>query len=299
MNIRIATLTLALLAVVDQGLAQSKPAAADLVDVAAHAGSFKTLLAAAKAAGLVDALRSEGPLTVFAPSDDAFAKLPAGTVEGLLEPARRDQLAAILRYHVVPGRLLAKDVLARTSLATLDGLPLAVASDAHGARIGEARIVKTDVAAKNGVIHVIDSVLMPPRTVDLVALASQAGTFKTLLAAAQAAGLAATLASDGPFTVFAPTDEAFAKLPKGTVETLLQPENRDRLTAILKHHVVAGRIDARSALGAGTATTLNGSTLEITLAKGRLTVGGATVLANDLLASNGIVHVIDAVLLPR
>jgi uncharacterized surface protein with fasciclin (FAS1) repeats len=133
----------------------------DIVDTAIAAGSFQTLVAAVQAAGLVPTLQSEGPFTVFAPSDEAFAKLPAGTVESLLLPENLDQLTAILTYHVVPGRLLAADVLASNDLPTVQGQSLAVSLDGGTPKVNASAIVSTDILASNGVIHVIDTVLLP------------------------------------------------------------------------------------------------------------------------------------------
>ncbi len=133
----------------------------DIVDTAVDAGSFNTLVAAVQAAGLVDALKADGPLTVFAPTDEAFAKLPAGTVESLLEPENIDQLRAILTFHVLSGQVMAASVTDGLEAASLNGQTLTFAVDENGARIGDANIVTTDVAASNGVIHVIDTVLLP------------------------------------------------------------------------------------------------------------------------------------------
>ena len=133
---------------------------------------------------------------------------------------------------------------------------------------------------------------------DIVDTAVSAGTFNTLVAAVKAAGLVETLKGDGPFTVFAPTDEAFAALPRGTVESLLRPENRETLGAILKYHVVAGRIYADDAVGAEVATTLQGADLRIRIKDGRLMVNDATVVSSDVEATNGVIHVIDRVILP-
>lgn len=129
-------------------------------------------------------------------------------------------------------------------------------------------------------------------------IATDAGTFTTLIAAVEAAGLADAFTGDGPLTVFAPTDAAFAKLPQGTVQSLLRPENRERLRQILLYHAVEGRILGADALGAGQASTLAGETVEITLRDGRLTINDSGVIANDIVASNGVIHVIDTVLLP-
>ena len=269
----------------------------DLVDTAVAAGKFKTLVAAVQAAQLVDTLKGPGPFTVFAPTDEAFAKLPAGTVENLLKPENKAQLTAVLTYHVVPGRWLAKDVATMTGAVSVQGQRIDLKVDEGSVRADEATVVAADVTCSNGVIHVIDRVLLPAAK-SLVATADGAGTFKTLLAAAKAAGLAEVLAKDGPFTLFAPTDEAFAKLPAGTVESLLKPENKAQLATILKLHVVKGRVYGADALKAGKATTLADLPLAIVMGEKFATVNGARMLTLDLDASNGVVHVIDTVLLP-
>ncbi|MFI5070668.1 MAG: fasciclin domain-containing protein [Terriglobales bacterium] len=133
----------------------------DIVDTAVAAGSFKTLAAALQAAGLVDTLKSKGPFTVFAPTDAAFAKLPAGTVEELLKPESKEKLVAILTYHVVPGKVLAADVTKLDSAKTVNGQALAINARGGGVMVDNAKVVKTDILCSNGVIHVIDSVLMP------------------------------------------------------------------------------------------------------------------------------------------
>lgn len=133
----------------------------DIVDTAVAAGSFDTLVAAVKAAGLVDALKSEGPLTVFAPTDEAFAALPAGTVEDLLKPENKAKLQAILKYHVVSGKVLAADVVKVTSAETLQGESVRVNASKDGVQIDDANVVKTDIMTSNGVIHVIDAVILP------------------------------------------------------------------------------------------------------------------------------------------
>lgn len=131
-----------------------------IVGVASAAGQFKTLVAAVKAAGLVDTLNGKGPFTVFAPTDEAFAKLPAGTVESLLKPENKEKLAGILTYHVVSGKVMAADVKT-SSVKTVNGKEAAIKVDAGKVMIGTANVVKTDIAASNGVIHVIDTVLIP------------------------------------------------------------------------------------------------------------------------------------------
>ncbi|MGB8224326.1 MAG: fasciclin domain-containing protein [Polyangiales bacterium] len=133
----------------------------NIVTVAASAGDFNTLVAALKAAGLVETLQGDGPFTVFAPTDEAFAKLPAGTVDSLLLPENKAKLVAILTYHVVPGEVLAADVVKLSSADTVEGQPLSIRVDDGGIQVNGAHVTATDVMASNGVIHVIDSVLIP------------------------------------------------------------------------------------------------------------------------------------------
>lgn len=133
----------------------------DIVDVAVSAGQFNTLAAALEAAGLVSTLRSEGPFTVFAPTDSAFAALPAGTVESLLKPENRNQLTAILTYHVVPGKVMAADVVNLSEAATVNGAEIAIKVVDGNVMINDATVVSADVDASNGVIHVIDKVILP------------------------------------------------------------------------------------------------------------------------------------------
>lgn len=133
----------------------------DIVETAAGAGQFKTLVTAVKAAGLVETLKGEGPFTVFAPTDDAFAKLPKGTLEDLLKPENKGKLASILKYHVVAGKVMASDIKGKkTEVKTVEGSELSVDATS-GVKIDEANVVSADIAASNGVIHVIDTVVMP------------------------------------------------------------------------------------------------------------------------------------------
>ena len=140
----------------------SEAASVDIVDTAVGAGSFTTLVAAVQAAGLEETLRGAGPFTVFAPTDAAFAALPAGTLDSLLLPENREQLRSILTYHVVSGRVMASEAAAMTSAPTVQGASAPIAMVGGGLTIGGARIVTTDIACSNGIIHVIDAVMMPP-----------------------------------------------------------------------------------------------------------------------------------------
>jgi transforming growth factor-beta-induced protein len=140
---------------------QSADQAKDIVDTAVAADGFQTLVAAVKAAGLVDTLKGEGPFTVFAPTDEAFGKLPAGTLDELLKPENKEKLAAILTYHVVPGKLLAADVVNLKSAKTVQGAEVAIVVENGKVKVDEANVTATDIECTNGVIHVIDAVILP------------------------------------------------------------------------------------------------------------------------------------------
>ena len=269
-------------------LAAPAQAKSDIVSTAVKAGKFKTLAAALEAGGLVPALQGEGPFTVFAPTDEAFAKLPDGTLESLLKPENKAKLQAILKYHVVPGRVPAEKVVGMKGAVTLQGQRANIRVVDGAVMIDGAKVVKTDIDCTNGVVHVIDHVILP-ETRSITEVAAGKKQFWTLLKAAKAAGLAETLATKGPFTVFAPTDEAFDALPEGTVENLLKPENKETLKAILLYHVVPGRVYSEQAVELGEATTLQG---------GKVKVADLGIVATDVDASNGVIHVIDKVILP-
>ncbi|MDA1159614.1 MAG: fasciclin domain-containing protein [Planctomycetota bacterium] len=269
----------------------------DIVETAVAAGQFKTLAAALQAADLVDALKGKGPFTVFAPTDEAFAKLPKGTVEELLKPKSKDALTGILTYHVVAGSVQAADVVKLSNATTLNGQRVDIAVKDGGVMVDGAKVVVTDIKCSNGVIHVIDSVILPA-SANIPATAVKAGTFKMLVAAAKAAGLVEALSGDKPLTVFAPSDEAFARLPEGTVASLLKPENIGQLKQILLSHVVEGRVYSDQALKLKEAPTLAGSKLKISASKKGAFINKSKLTALDIEASNGVIHVIDAVLMP-
>ena len=269
----------------------------NIVETAVGAGNFKTLVAAVKAAGLVDALANK-ELTVFAPTDEAFAKLEPGTVEYLLKPENKQALVDILTYHAVPGRVTASDAYGLRGAKTLNGQRLPINLQDEVPTVGNSNLVKTDINCSNGVIHVIDNVLLPVSD-NIPATANKAGMFGTLLAAVTAADLADALSSPGPFTVFAPTDEAFGNLPKGTVENLLKPENKQQLVNILKYHVIPARVYADQAVAAKKASTLLGRSVNIRFSEAGIQVNDARVVKRDIDATNGVIHVIDSVLIPQ
>ncbi|MCF7975391.1 MAG: fasciclin domain-containing protein [Phycisphaerae bacterium] len=277
----------------------------DIVHTAEHAGQFKTLVAALQAADLAGVLQGAGPFTVFAPTDAAFAALPKGTVASLLLPENKAKLQAILKYHVVAGKVMSADVIKYTDAKTLQGNKVALTL-----LVNNARVVKADIKATNGVIHVIDQVILPGSSKpiqghasttapavtnkNIVQTAVDAGQFKTLVTAIQSAGLVDALSGNGPFTVFAPTDAAFAKLPAGTVESLILPENKAKLQAILKYHVLAAKLNSNDIIAAHTVKTLNGQSLYPSLM-----VDNAAIQIKNIYCSNGVIHVIDNVILPK
>jgi transforming growth factor-beta-induced protein len=272
----------------------------DIVSTALADGRFGTLATALTEAKLVETLQGKGPFTVFAPTDEAFSKLPKETVEALLKPGNREQLQAVLTYHVISGSVDLAGALAAKQATTVQGDGVQFGFSDGKVRVNNAVILDADIQCSNGVIHVIDSVILPPTPAkDLLSVAKSAGNFKTLLAAVDAAGLTDALTGDQPVTVFAPTDEAFAALPKGTVESLLKTENRDQLITILSLHAVPGNISAGDALNAGKAKSLSGGVLQFGIVDGLFKVNGVSIVKTDIVCDNGRIHVIDAVLLPQ
>jgi uncharacterized surface protein with fasciclin (FAS1) repeats len=292
----------------------------NIVETAAANEDFSTLVAAVQAAGLADVLAGEGPFTVFAPTNDAFAALPAGTVEALLADPTGD-LTQILLYHVIPGKVMAADVTDGLEVETVQGSTVTFTVADGKVMINDAEVVMTDIETSNGVIHVISSVILPPAEGDMaeeamaeeemtdeamaedammgdiVDIASGNGDFSTLVAAVQAAGLVDALKGEGPFTVFAPTNDAFAALPAGTLDTLLADPSGD-LTQILLYHVISGKVMAADVTDGLEAETLQGSTVTFSVADGKVMINDAEIIMTDIEASNGVIHVIDAVLLP-
>ena len=277
----------------------------DIIHTAEHAGQFKTLLTALRAADLEAALKSPGPFTVFAPTDKAFAALPAGTVESLLLPENKAKLQSVLKYHVVAGRVMSTDILKYRDAKTLHGNKVKLTLMING-----ARVTKADINSSNGVIHVIDQVILPDNfkpakgyadkrgtsgmDKDIVQTAVASGKFKTLVAAIQAAGLSDALSGKGPFTVFAPTDAAFAKLPTGTVENLLLPENKAKLQAILKYHVLPANLSSHDIVKSQKVKTLNRQAIYPSVM-----LDNSSIRMKNIYCRNGVIHVINSVMLPR
>ena len=267
-------------------------------------GGFNTLVAALDAADLVETLSGDGTFTVFAPTDDAFAALPEGMLEELL--ADPETLKQILLYHVVGDVVMAETVVTLDEAETLEGSMVAIDVVDGNVFLNDSQVTSTDIEASNGVVQVIDKVLVPGmqeaasnETLEeskSIAEIAVAGGFNTLVAALSAADLVETLSGDGAFTVFAPTDDAFAALPEGMLEGLLA--DTESLTQILLYHVVGDVVMADTVVTLDEAETLEGSKVEIEVVDGKVFVNDSQVTSTDIEASNGVIHVIDKVLVP-
>ena len=284
-----------------------------IVDIAVGNPDFSTLVTALQAAGLVETLQGVGPFTVFAPTNAAFAKVDPATLAALLND--KAALTRVLTYHVVAGKVLAADVVKLTSAKTVEGSDVNIAVMGSMVMLnGSTTVTATDIQASNGVIHVIDSVLLPPNltiaapaapaapaasgnAVDAVLADPQ---FSTLAAALTAADLVETLKGAGPFTIFAPTNDAFAKLGEARIARLLA--NKEQLTKYLTYHVLSGKVLSSDIVGQNirTAPTVAGGNVNIRVSNGKVIINSrAEVTQADIQVSNGVIHVIDTVLIPR
>ena len=283
-----------------------EPTATTIVDVAVADGNFTTLVAALQATGL-DATLSDTSesYTVFAPTDDAFALLGQETIDGLLNDL--DTLTDILTYHVISGEVDAAAAIASVGnlVEMVNGDKVGLSLDGENLLVNVATVTITDIQADNGIIHVIDAVLMPladraEPTMNIVDTAIAAGSFDTLISVLQATGLDSALADESrSFTVFAPTDEAFAMISAETIAALLA--NPDVLTDILLQHVVEAEVLSTTAfsLNGQSASTLSEAAIPVSInsALNSLLFGGATVTVKDIYATNGVIHVIDMVVI--
>ncbi len=317
-------------------------------DTAATAASnnplLSTLVTAVVEADLVDTLNSDGPFTIFAPTNDAFAAIPEDVLSAVL--ADKDLLTSVLTYHVLPGDSLEADGLAGTTVATVEGGEVTFGAD--GTAVNDSNVICSNVPVANGTVHIIDNVLLPQVALDAIAAMNDDGTMEddameedtmtdgelaptgaacsavptegegsfagmaddtaataasnnpllsTLVTAVVEADLVDTLNSDGPFTIFAPTNDAFGALPEEDLNAVLA--DKDLLTSVLTYHVIAGeKLSSTDLIAAGTATTVNGAELTFAADSDVLTINGATSLCVDVPTANATVHIIDTVLLP-
>jgi len=294
--------------------------------LAASSIDLVILVKALVAADLADTLRSPGPFTVFAPTDAAFKALPPGTYDKLMKPENKKQLVDLLTYHVLPDSYPVSRFHHKTyNLQSVEGKDVTVKKQRINDKDlitvnGDARVIAADNFATNGVVHIIDKVLTVPSgpappspgpptpapgTKNIVQLAESVSDLSTLVAAVVAGDLADTLSSPGPFTVFAPTNDAFKALPPGTFDRLMKPENKKELVDILTYHVLPEEVLSKDLKPFQAVKTVEGKPLHVTKFGGRVRVGASLeskdlrkVIKADNIASNGVVHIIDGVLLP-
>ena len=304
----------------------------NIVELAQSVPTLSTLVTAVVAANLTGVLSSPGPFTVFAPNNDAFSHVPADLLKHLLEPAHIAELQEVLELHVVAGAVYAADLKNDEKIKTVNslGLEVKLAFDKvfilvdGGSIFDGAEVIAADNVASNGVVHIINRVLLPthgpapgptptpppaPAAKNIVELAQSVPTLSTLVTAVVAANLTGVLSSPGPFTVFAPNNDAFAKVPADILKHLLEPRNIAELQEVLELHVVAGAVYAADLKDHEKIKTVNGLELEARLEDSKVFIevarehsgthgDYAEVIAADNVASNGVVHIIDHVLYP-
>ncbi len=237
-------------------------------------------------------------VTILAPSEAAFSKLPKETIEFLISPDGTDTLQTILSNHVVIGVIRSNELLNKRSLTTLAGQSLPIEL-ANGLSVADARFESVDVEFDQGVVHVIDTVLVPESR-SILDLAVSNGQLSTLTAAIQSAGIGSQLESEnGPWTVFAPVNSAFSNLPEGALNELLEPQSRAKLIDTLGLHIIPGRIASNELLSTQNVRSYFGNKIEFSIKDGQIAVENAQIVQSDIQASNGVIHLIDAVIVPK
>jgi transforming growth factor-beta-induced protein len=273
----------------------TEPAPVTITQTAAKTATLSTLTSALTQAGLAATLDGAGPFTVFAPVNGAFTALPAGVVTNLLASGNAAILTKLLGYHVVSGRFPAASLTNGQVLTTVEGTQLTVSIASGVVKVGGATVTTPDISASNGVVHLIDGVLLG--SLDIVDQATIRG-FSSLVSSVSTAGLVTALRGGGPtgLTVFAPTNAAFAAIPGGA------PTNATTLASVLKLHVIGARALSNTLTNGQKLTTLQGPQLTVGISGSTITVAGpsnnATVGPADIVTKNGVIHVIDKVLLP-
>jgi transforming growth factor-beta-induced protein len=265
--------------------------ATNIVDVAQENDGFETLLSAIESTGLTTTLQFLGPFTTFAPTDAAFANLP----DGLLASLTTEQLTEVLLYHVIGNDITSGDLSPQQTVESLSGESLFITANGGVTVNGASAVIAADVDASNGTIHAIDEVLIPNAFLNIVEIAQKNYELTTLVDLVIDADLAATLSGEGPFTVFAPINSAFEDISEA-LEGLTAEEVSDVLTYhVIEDYIESGDIPA----GETIIPTVNGESVTINNSNGTVTVNGANVITVDLAGTNGVIHLIDAVLLPE
>merc|ERR1711998_469827 len=280
----------------------------NIVEIAAATPDLSTLVAALGKAQLIDTLKGAGPFTVFAPTNKAFAKLPALYRELLFDPKNVKTLQKLLTYHVASAAVLSKDITDNEKIKTVEGEDVVAHVTPAGIKINDAAVTTADVLAANGVVHLVDTVLMPSDmpsppvpTKNIVELAAATPDLSTLVAALGRASLVDTLEGAGPFTVFAPTNKAFAKLPALYRELLFDPKNVKTLQKLLTYHVASAAVFSKDITDNEKIKTVEGESVTAHITHGShggIKINDATVKVADQAALNGVVHLIDTVLMP-
>lgn len=270
-----------------------------VAELVSERDELSTLAQAIQASDLLNTLDEEGPYTIFAPSDAAFAAFPDYTPDQLLLEGNRETLNEILKYHTLSGKIMASDLTDGQATATVQGEKVII-NTGEAVKVNGTTVTAANLEADNGVIHIIDEVLLPlsmqKKTIAQVAIADD--RLSTLVTALKSADLVKTLQGKGPFTVFAPTNEAFAALPEGTVESLLKPENKELLASLLTYHVVANPLKGEDLVEGTDLITIQGEPIKVEVNDRGKSVGGALVISPDIKASNGMVHVVNTVMIP-
>jgi len=278
--------------------------ARNVVQILKARPDLSTLVTAVGVAGLEQTLEGPGPFTVFAPTNEAFSALPAGVLANLLKPNNKAALVKLLTYHVVAAAAFVKDLRNGEQITTVEKDNVTVTLERRLfktiVKINNATVTKADINASNGVIHIIDTVLMPPSTgaQDIVKTIQSNPDLSTLATAVGVAGLEQTLEGPGPFTVFAPTNEAFSALPAGVLANLLKPTNKAALIDVLTYHVLGNEVPSQKLLDGEMLRTLEQKYVTVRIAGKAILINTALVTTADVQASNGVIHIIDAVLLP-
>ncbi len=272
-----------------------------ITQTAVNTPDLSTLVAALTEAGLADTFNASGNYTVFAPNNNAFSEIQS-TVDQLLAADDKSALTDVLQYHVIDSVVFSRELRAKQTVTTLSGDELVIRSVGGAVYVNGARVVTADVLASNGVVHIIDQVLVPNTFGNIAETAQENSNLSTLVAAASAADLVGALSDEtANYTVFAPTNAAFADI-QSTVDSLLAAEDKSALVGVLQYHIVNREVFASQLSDGQVITTLSGETLTINISGGSVTLVGedstATVVNADILTTNGIVHVIDTVLLP-
>ena len=267
-----------------------------IYDIVANSNDHNTLELAIDTCGLTATLQGAGTFTLFAPTDAAFNALPQGTIAALLNDL--PQLTDILKHHVVGDSVMSGMLSNNQIVTTLLGTDVTVTINSNGVFIDNAQVIVADIVADNGVVHVIDAVLLPPapQSNSVYDIVANSLDHNILQIGIDTCGLTSTLQGAGPFTLFAPTDAAFNALPQGTIAALLN--DLPQLTDILKHHVVGDSVMSGMLSNNQIVTTLLGTDVTVTINSNGVFIDNAQVIVADIVADNGVVHVIDAVLLP-